>query len=206
MYKYRNAIYDYIYKSRYQSITCLMFDDMMIKSILDDISRDKDHSREYVIKEKLNIWFNFWNYFANNQNRINMANKTVEILNQLKVVAENENAHIQNNEEFAFAAGQLIWKILIQSKSASRSHGLLEPFLQKVDANELKKAIARSFDNYKHDFVMYPKKYGFDKLMSEVMGFEPSEPNMKNLTHMILAGYFAESLFQKEKEDTNQEQ
>lgn len=204
MYKYRNSIYDYIYKSRHQSITGMMFDDMLISSIIDDVHHDKDFNREYAIKEKLNIWFSFWNYFIDHQNRINMANRTVEISDHLKTVIEIEKEHIQNDDEFAFAAGQLIWRILIQSKSASRSHALLEPFLQKVEGTELKKAIARSFDTYKHDFVMYPKKYAFDKLMSEVMGYEPNEVNMKNLIHLILAGYFAESLFKKEN-DSNQE-
>ncbi len=203
MYKYRKAIYDYIYKSRHQSITCLMFDDMMITSILDDIRHDEDFSRGYSIKEKLNIWFNLYDYFSENRNRINMANKTVEISNRLKSIIDNENEHIENDEEFAFAAGQLIWKILTQSKSANRSHALLEPFLQKVGSTELKKAIAHAFELYKHEFAMYPQKYGFDKLMSEVMGFEPQEENMKNLIHMILAGYFAESLFKKAN---NQEQ
>lgn len=201
MYKYRKAIYDYIYKSRHEGITCLMFDDLMSTSIIDDIRNDNDFNRDFAIKEKLNIWFNLWNYFTNNHNRINMANRTVEILNRLKAVAGNENEHIQNSEEFAFAAGQLIWKILIQSKSANRTHALLEPFLQKAEPVELKKSIARIFDTYKHEFVMYPEKYAFDKLMSEVMGFEPEETNMKNLIHMILAGYFAESIFYQEKEN-----
>lgn len=204
MYKYRKAVYDYVYKSRHQSITCKMLDEMMIATIMDDIRRDEDFNRKDAIKEKLNIWFNFWNYFANNQNRTNMANRTVEILDRLQKIVENEQEHIQNDDEFAFAAGQLIWKILIQSKSASRTHALLEPFLQKADAAELKRAIARTFEKYSHEFVMYPKKYAFDKLMSDVMGYTPREPDMKKLIHMILAGYFAESIFKKEKED-NQE-
>ncbi|HKJ32465.1 MAG TPA: hypothetical protein VKA34_11590 [Balneolales bacterium] len=205
MYKYRKAIYDYVYKSKHQSITCLMFDEMMFTSIKDDIHHDEEFNRNYSIKEKLNIWFNLYDYFSGNKNRINMANKTLEISEKLRFVIKNDEEHIESDDEFAFAAGQLIWKILIQSKSSNRSHALLEPFLQKAESNEFKKAIARTFNTYKHEFVMYPQKYGFDKLMSEVMGYEPEEPNMKNLIYMILAGYFSESLFSKEK-DNNQEQ
>lgn len=205
MYKYRKAIYDYVYKSRHESITCLMFDDLMYTSILDDIRHDESDRKGYSLKEdsikiKLNIWFNFWDYFTNNQNRINMANRTIEILDRLKAVATSSNDHIQNDEEFAFAAGQLIYKILLQSKSGNRTHALLEPFLQKSEPIEFKKSIARAFDTYKHEFVMYSQKFAFDKLMSEVMGFEPQEKSMKNLIHMILAGYFAESIFKKERE------
>jgi len=204
LYKYRQSIYDYVYKSRHEALTALIFDDMLLSSIADDIHNDKEFNRDYAVKEKLNIWLNFWDYFTNTQNRPNMANKTLEISNRLKAVTEIDTEYIDDDEEFAFAAGQLLWRILVQSKSANRSHALLEPFLQKVDSTELKKAIARAFDTYKHEFAMYPKKYGFDKIMAQVMGYEPKETNMKNLIHMLLAGYFAESIFKKEKEN-NQE-
>ncbi|NJL13855.1 MAG: hypothetical protein HC913_13200 [Microscillaceae bacterium] len=65
--RYRQSIYDFVYKSKRQAITSLMFDEMMQKGILDDILHDefKDgkHSKEYAIKEKLNIWFSLYNFF-----------------------------------------------------------------------------------------------------------------------------------------------
>lgn len=132
-----------------------------------------------------------------------MANRTNEILLQLKELTEAENdSHIKDgdDEAFAFAAGQIIWKLLIQSQASNRTHALLEPFLQKVDVSQFKLAIARTFEMYKHEFTLYPKKYGFDKIMSEVMGYEPNETNMKKLLPFILAGYFAKSVFSKEQE------
>lgn len=206
MYQYRKSVYDYVYKSRRQNITSMMFEDMMRSSIIDDIRRDKEFNRDFAIREKLNIWFNLWNFFSQNQNGQNMASRTKELIDRLKVIIEREQEHLRDDDEFAFASGQLLWKILIQNKSATRSHSLLEPFLQKVDPGEFKKAIARSFDMYKHEFVMYPKKYAFDKIMSEVMGYEPNEKNLKNLIHMLLAGYFAESVFDKEKKDNHNQQ
>lgn len=202
--QYRKAFYDYIFKSRREAVTCAMFDDMMQKSILDDIRHDEEFNKHYRIREKLNIWFNLYNFFSQNQNREDMPNKTLEIKNTLKSVMDDENKHIQTDDEFAFASGQVIWKILVQSKSANRSHALLEPFLQKVSPEEFKVAIARNFDTYKHEFKFYPRKYGFDKLMSEVMGYEPEHNNMKSHLPMILAGYFADSLFKKEPETVNQ--
>lgn len=204
MQQYRKAFYDYIFKSRHQAISCKMLDDMMIKSILDDIRHDEEFNKHNRIKEKINIWFNLFNYFSQNQNRENMANKTFEIREKLKIVIENEDQHVMADDEFAFASGQVIWKILIKNKSSTRSHALLEPFLQKVDPGEFKKAIARSFDIYKHEFKLYSAKYGFDKIMSEVMGYDPNEKNMRNHLPMILAGYFSNSLFKKENEEKNQ--
>lgn len=198
MMQYRKAVYDYIYKAKYESITCKMFDAMMKTSILEDIRIDEfkneQHSRSYQTKEKLNIWFSLYNYFSQNKNRKNMANKTVELKEELKAIIEDANLHIKSDSQFAFASGQLIWKILIQSKSANRSHALLEPFLQKTNVEQYKLAIAKTFDMYKHEFTLYPKKYGFDKLMGDVMGFVPDEKNMKNLLTYILAGYFSNSI------------
>ncbi len=79
-YKYRKSIYDYIYKSRLQSITCEMFDDMAYSAILSDISKDefreKRHTKYYAIGEKLNIWFSLYNLFNNNnKNGIIMLQK-----------------------------------------------------------------------------------------------------------------------------------
>jgi CRISPR-associated protein Csh1 len=203
-YMYKMAIYAYVYKSKTQAITDKMFQDMIRKSILDDISHDKSYDKDYRIKEKLNIWFSLNNYFVETQNNENMANKTQHLLEKIKQIAKSEeNAeHIQTDDEFAFAAGQLIRTILNKSESGERSHALLEPFLQKTQCDKLKLAIARAFDTYKHAFKFYrgdATRYEFDRIMGDVMGYE-TQANMKGLLPMILAGYFSETIFKKEVE------
>ncbi len=207
-YKYRKAFYDYVYKSKRQAITFSMFDDMIRNSILDDIRHDKDHDKTFRIKEKLNIWFSLYNYFNNNKKSVDMINKTEQLFDRLKIIAKPENnaERITTNEEFAFASGQLIRTILNKSEAGERTHALLEPFLQKTNAEQFKLAIAREFEKYKHAFKFYKgdsNRYEFDKIMSEVMGFETSI-NMKILLPLILAGYFSETIFKKETENNNE--
>lgn len=194
LYKYRKAWYDYVYKSKHNSITCRIFDDLAMSSILEDIRLDDQFKHDNIIRRKLNLWFNLYTHFSQNQNRENMANKTLELQKDMHAIVENDNLHIETDAQFAFASGQLIWKILIQSKSANRTHALLEPFLQKVNPEQFKLAIAKAFDLYKHEFTLYPKKYGFDKLMSDIMGYFPDEKNMKNLLTYTLSGYFSKSI------------
>ncbi|MEX0721096.1 MAG: hypothetical protein WD059_10540 [Balneolaceae bacterium] len=203
--KYRKAIYDYVYKSKHQAVTKRMFDDIMVNGILDDIRKDEfkdgSHSKGFQIKEKLNIWFSLYNYFETtiNQTSIDMINKTEVLFEKLKNIAdENSEKRIDSDEAFAFAAGQVIYYLLNQSEASNRSHALLEPFLQKTDVDLLKKEIAKSFDAYKHAIRFYRKKYGFDLIMAEVMGYESDEKNMKNLLPFILAGYFSKSVFYKD--------
>ncbi|MFT5747848.1 MAG: CRISPR-associated protein Csh1 [Saprospiraceae bacterium] len=200
--KYRRAIYDYVFKSRRQAITKTMFNDIMLKGILDDIRLDDNGSNDYSIKAKLNIWFSLYEYFDYTQfnkplNKKSMVNKTEELISRISTVATNEENHLRNDDEFAFAAGQIIHYLLNKSEAGNRTHALLEPFLQKTNATLLKREIARCFDMYKHAIKFYARKYEFDKIMSEVMGYEPDEANMKNLLPSTLAGYFAKSTFSK---------
>lgn len=203
--KYRKSIYDYVFKSRRQTITKIIFDDIMIKGILDDIRLDENRNNEYSIKSKLNIWFSLYEYFDYTQfskplNKKSMVNKTEELISRISTIATNENEHLKNDDEFAFAAGQVIHFLLNKSEAGNRTHALLEPFLQKTNATLLKREVARCFDMYKHAIKFYAQKYEFDKIMSEVMGYEPDENNMKNLLPSTLAGYFAKSTFAKKSE------
>ncbi len=199
IYKYRKAWYDFIYKSKQQVITITMINEMFKDSIVDDLRHDEELKKTTQIRKKLSLWFGLQPLFDNNFNtRNNMANKTVELQTKIREIAQNESLHISTDDEFAFAAGQIIWRLLIQSESANRSHALLEPFLQKTEPILFKQAIANTFNMYKYKFVLYPNKYEFDKLFSEVMGYEPDIKNMKEHLPMILAGYFSESVFKKQ--------
>jgi len=206
-YKYRKAMYDYVYKSKRQSITYEIFNDIMQNSIIDDIRNDKEYNKTFIIKEKLNIWFSLFNYFVNSPSNINtMVNKTELLFEKISRIAKNNNERMQTDDEFAFASGQLIRNILNKSESADRTHALLDPFLQKTDPTLFKLAIAKAFETYKHAFQFYKgnSRYEFDKIMSEVMGFETDEKNMKNLLPLLLAGYFADTIFRKDEKIENE--
>ena len=196
--KYRKAWYDYIYKSKQQEITMSMIDEMFKDSIVDDLRHDEELKKTKQIRKKLSFWFGLQPLFDNNFNINSMANKTVELQTKIREIAQTESLHITTDDEFAFTAGQLIWKLLIQSESANRSHALLEPFLQKTEPILFKQAVANTFNMYKYKFVLYSSKYEFDKLFSEVMGYDPDISNMKDHLPMILAGYFSETIFKKQ--------
>lgn len=198
IYKYRKAWYDFIYKSKQQVFSMSMINGMFQDSIIDDLRHDEDLKKTTQIRKKLSLWFGIQPVFDDNLNVNNMANKTVELQTKIREIAQIESLHITNDDEFAFAIGQIIWKILIQNESANRTHALLEPFLQKTQPVLLKQAVASTFNMYKHKFALYPSKYEFDKLFSEVMGYDPDISNMKEHLPMILAGYFSESIFKKQ--------
>ena len=206
--KYRKAFYDYIYKSMTQAINSYMWDDIMWNSIIGDLRYDKMtdkgyHSKEYSIKDKLNIWFSLYNYFDGNTRRKEMGSKIPQLLDKMKEVANNENVHFDTTEEFAFGAGQVIYYLFNQSKASERTHALLEPFIQKVKVEQLQNSIAQTVNTYKHELSFGQGR--FERLMAEVLGFYTNE-NLKNYQRLLLAGYFAvpviyEKKIEEKKED-----
>jgi CRISPR-associated protein Csh1 len=201
MLQYRKSIYDYIYKSSHESITCSMFDKMMLVSILEDIRIDdyknENHSRGYPIREKLNLWFSLYNYFNQNQNREDMASKIPELLEKMKTVANSENnSFSEDPAEFAFGAGQLVYFLLTKSAASNKSYAMLEPFLQKTTVLQLQNAIGNCIAMYKHEIDI--SKGRFEKLASEVLAYE-SDINMKDYLRHFLAGCFAQCVIYEKK-------
>lgn len=198
--KYRKSFYDYVYKSKREALNSQIFHDIMQTGILDNLKEDKHHNKEYQIKEKLNIWFSLYEFFDRHEPKNGeqtMAEKITLLQQRMQEIALEANHHIKNDDEFAYAAGQVIYYLLSRSEAAEKSHALLEPFLQKADLNQFKMAISRIFNQYKHDIKFY--KGRFEKLMAEVLSFE-IEKSLKDLVPMILAGYFAENVIYKKFE------
>lgn len=196
--KYRKAFYDYIYKSRKNVITSRIFHDILQTGILDDLRQDEfkdnQHSMNFRIKNKLNIWFSLFEYFdlkPQTNGETKMAEQIRSLQAKMDRVANQPDVHLEKDREFGFAAGQVIYYLLNCSETSNKTHALLEPFLQKVDADQFKLAISRTFNQYKHAITFYKGK--FEKLMAEILSYEP-EANIKTLMPMILAGYFSDNV------------
>jgi len=198
MMKYRKAFYDFIYKSKREAIQQKHFNDIMETGILEDIQMDvyKDsyNSNKNKILKKLNIWFSLYEYFDFTQfskplNDTPMASK-VEKYHAFVDELVNGKSHIQegDDEQFAFTAGQVIAYLFSKSRSSDRSYSRLEPFLQKRDCSLFKQAILRFFEMYKHENF----SNNFKKPFAEVMAFE-TKKNLKDLSPIILAGFFSEN-------------
>ena len=204
-YKYRKSIYYYIYKSRLQSITCEMFDDMAYSAILSDISKDefreKRHTKYYAIGEKLNIWFSLYNLFNNNnKNEIIMASKVTDLMSKMRNVAKGES-NFETPEDFSFGAGQIVSYLIDRSAAANKTYAMLEPYLQKNKSNQLQDAIAQTIAIYKHDIDVYKGK--FERLASQVLT-DDCAVEMKPLLKYFLAGCFCPCvIYESEKKQEN---
>jgi CRISPR-associated protein Csh1 len=214
---YRKAFYDFIYKSQRQAITKNMFDDIMQTSILEHIRLDEGEikngqlrNKEYFnIRKKLNIWFSLSENFVLSDSNSN-PNPTTTMANQLPKYREfvrqlaEKNADVENTEasieEFAFAAGQVIYYIFKKSKSQDTSYQRLEPYLQKTNFDEFQKVICNEFARYKHE--NYSRK--FQQVSSFVLSYS-TDANVKEYLPQILAGIFSDNLLYGDKEEIKTE-
>jgi CRISPR-associated protein Csh1 len=201
--QYRKAFYDFIYKSKRQAVTAAMFDSILRTSVLEDIRLDEIkssyHTEDRNIRKKLNIWFSLKENFnqSSHKNNETMANKLKEHREFIKKLVKSD-VDIENDEQYAFAAGQVIYYLMSKSKTADRSYKRLEPFLQQVQAKQLNMAISRMFDCYKHEQFSGNFKTPF----AQVVAYDTSK-NMRDLIPTLLSGIFSKnSLFSdKEYED-----
>lgn len=200
--QYRKAFYDFVYKSKRQALTGDMIKDIILSGVIDALQdekyRNKNPAKEDRIKTLLTIYFNLNQYFDTNNinfNKINisMATKTKELLAYAKRLVSDEEKHFEENEdiEFAFCFGQLVYYLLSQSEASNKTHSLLLAYLQKSDFELLKQKAKEDATKYSYKISFHNKK--FNKMSGEVFGYTP-KTNFTDLNSFFLAGYFSKNI------------
>lgn len=202
--KYRKAFYDYIYKSKRAAVTKKMFDDILLTGVLDDIRLDEmengRHTELVNILEKLNIWFSLSDHFDINCNNIETMGNRFQRHKAFMVELAEEKASIEHDDEFAFALGQVIYYLFLKSETSDKGYRRLEPFLQQSSVLALQQAVARLFDQYKHE--VYSRR--FKRVFAEIEDYE-SKADMRKYTPVLLAGFFADNMLFGEKKSEEEE-
>ncbi|MEZ4912097.1 MAG: hypothetical protein R2774_14695 [Saprospiraceae bacterium] len=188
--KYRKAVYDFVYKSRRQSIDAHIFTDMVFSHIKDDIK----NNNEYSVKDKLNIWFSLYEQFDQNKNNnVTMASKLKDYQDFVSKLAVGQaDLDKAQDSHFAFAAGQVIEYVIQKSKTDNKSYQLLEPYLQQAKCNEFKRALANDIARYKH--AINDNETRFKNVCAFVQTYD-TDRNLKEVLPEILAGVFAKNEF-----------
>ncbi|MEM9888614.1 MAG: hypothetical protein AAF849_22145 [Bacteroidota bacterium] len=206
--KYRKAFFDYIYKSKREAISQKMFDDILLKGILDDIRTDEytveknRNENRLKIFTKLNIWFSLYHYFHSSNYKYNTDMNTKIERHRKKIdaiIMKDSEEVLKAIDEFAYAAGHCVRYLFEKSETKYKSYRRLENFIQKTDCRQLLSAIANFFAMYKHKNMTN----AFGRLFTQVMEFETDE-NMKQYLPEFLAGFFDNNkLFSEQSSDEN---
>ncbi len=188
-YKYRKAIYDWVYKSKTQTLNSVILDEIILGGLLCDIKHDEytqnRNSNRLHIQEKLNIWFSLKNTFNNkSEKNIDMASKLSEHRDMIKKIISGDY-QLDNESDFAFASGQIVCYLFSKGAGADKSYSRLEPFIQKSNCKEFINAIVRLFDMYKHE--NFSSNYG--KVSAQIFDYK-TEKDLKQFLPDFLAGFF----------------
>ena len=111
----------------------------------------------------------------------------------------NDTSEIESDDEYYFAAGQLVSYYFSLNKSAKKMHSLLNPILNCRTNEKLRLELTKLFRKYNYAIKKESKR--FNNLQSMVFGYIPE----KNIDEdMFIAGYLYSSLiYEKGEEKSN---
>ncbi len=196
--RYRKPFYDFIYKSRSEAISSRSWFDILWSEIREAIRQDKDFNKQFVIRELFDILFSLNSFFDSTNSNFggqSMPSLIPALQDKVREVIHSKGAtHIETDEEFCFAAGQLMYMIVNANQSGNKSHSLIESYISKSQPEQFKLALANGLARYAHAFEVIANGKGrTESLAAEVFGYA-TEVNLKEMLPIILAGYFSQSL------------
>ncbi len=180
IYSYRQLIFDFVYRAKYSGLDNRVLQDLYLEVL-------RMHLRQLVSKDKFfnekKVIDGFDHYLE-----LNKLFKGV-LMDTIKKIQESQT--INDEASFAYYAGQITYYLLSQSKSDSRTHSLVEPFINVANFAALGIRIEELFNNYKHSISFDYKK--FNTIFSALWAFlfdHKEEPFTKELKTLFYAGYF----------------
>ena len=156
---YRQAFYDFIYKSHRNKVSSHAFRKILLRSIDYSIAQDEvgsyGHTEERAIRNKLNILFSLWDHFDGGYQNSSIMKQSIrdlpERVRQVVHRATGEEAiHLKSEDEFAYLAGQAIRYIFQQVRTDAAPHAKLTPYLNVRSAGKLAEKISRLYEQYNH--------------------------------------------------------
>jgi CRISPR-associated protein Csh1 len=180
VYSYRQVVFDFVYRAKYNSLDRWVLQDMYVlvleRQLKQLVSKDRN------IKDK-NLKESFQHYLELDKLFMGV------IMDTIKKIQESQT--IRDKESFAYYAGQIAYYLLSQSKSESKTHALVEPFINATGFSALGIRLEELFNNYKHALAF---NYGkFNSVFTAWWAFlydHKEEPFSKELKILFYAGYF----------------
>lgn len=197
--KYRYSIYEYIYKSKTDAITGKSFYNLIISNVT-DLTLSSEKLPFDSIRNILNILFSLNHKFDKNNTNFggrDMPSEIPKYFERIGEIVKSSESHIQDDYEYAFCAGQLIYYLLSQSQVGDKKHSLIEPFINRTTVESFNDQLIRVFNQYKHAISFNSRR--FNRLFEEVIAYRP-ETGYKEMLPVLFAGYFGENILYKSKE------
>lgn len=201
IYENKQLFYNYFIKGTNVDISKQMF--LLLKTIFEK-SIKSDNYNIYNSKKYFDLTFNIMNYLEGDKKE--MINKIGDIENKLSQYINSETKEeyqIENDEEFLFISGQVIFYLISQSKTSQKKNKLLITFNNIKNSDTLKSKINDLFNKYSYDFSIYSK---INLIIASILKYRIEDKFIikeNNLWYFYNAGLIGKSYLykiQKEKE------
>lgn len=173
-------------------------DDMTKRMILEKFI-DKEYINIKEIAYAQNFRLNLLNYYKI-EGKEEMGDRIKNLYETLKEkVNKNELATCQTDEEFYFAAGQVIYYLVSQSEAQNKTQGLITPFLELSTSIKLKQAIITMYKKYGYKIRLADSRA--KNLIGMVTGYETNS-KATDYQDLIISGICSKNMiFEGKKEE-----
>ena len=120
----------------------------------------------------------------------------IDINNVEKVITSENNGFALKDEDTAYLAGQIVYYLLSQSKTAQKTHALAERFFNLKSIDRLKLEIIELTKKYNHALSFGYEK--FNNAVSIILQFETNK-KFNEIEIPFYAGYFDKNLFYEKR-------
>lgn len=190
----RNTLFNWFYKGNVNGIETLL-DKISINLIKNSISNGY---MEKVLHQ-FNMYISIVEYFKGGNKK--MADVIKEIRNTIREKINQKNyVSVEKDEEYYYAAGQLIYYFISLNKSNKKMHSLFNPFLAIKKDELFKKKLEGMFVKYNYSIDTGSQR--FNNIYSMVINYKPEEESNHKY---LLAGYISNNLIYEKKGDLDNE-
>lgn len=176
--------------------------DNMTKEMVLQKFIDKEYINVKDIAYAQNFRLNLLNYYQVG-GKEEMGNRIKNLYETLKEKTErNEIATCETDEEFYFAAGQVIYYLVSQSEAKNKTQGLVTPFLELSTSIKLKQAIISMYKKYGYKITLRNPKT--NNLIGMVTGYE-TQSKASDYQDLIISGICSKNIIYAGKEEEEEE-
>lgn len=172
--------------------------DMIIQKFV-----DKEYINLRDIAIAMNFRLNLLRYYKIG-GKESMGDRIQELNQELtKKINSEELVSCNNEEEFFYAAGQLVAFLISKSAGQNKMHNLTVPFLQISTAKKLKDTVATLFEKYGYAVSRVDKRV--NNLIGMVMGYE-TKVKAKDYQDLFISGICSKNMIYTKKEEEKKDE
>lgn len=180
LYRFRSQIFDYVYRANYNSLDnnqiFRIYMASLARKLKEYYSPDASDPTSSIVR-MIEVFFKLNKYFGGDH---------MEKVEQIK-----QNRKVSNAESFAYFAGQCVYYLFTQSESSTKTHAMVEPFINIRNLNVFRLKFEELFKAYKHKINLNNRR--FNAIFSDIWAFLATNNHVQfsdDLKAYFYAGYF----------------